>query len=146
MLTDALPDNLEVQEKLDCLITQKSIYIKKLHKRWITQKIPIFSERDIREMNLEYLSNLPQHQGDQTTRGYKSQSNKDSKSWILKQANNWLGWSPVENRYYDEPILFGGDIDFKRNFESLVISDGQSHSINLIWTINNFVKRGNNWA
>ena len=97
LLTDALPDNLEVQEKLDCLINQKSSYIKKPQKRWITRKIPIFSERDIREMNLEYLSNLPQHQGDQTTRGYKSQSNKDSKSWILKQANNWLGWSPVEN-------------------------------------------------
>ena len=47
-----------------------------------------------------------------------------------------------ENKYFDQPILFAGDIDFSRNFESLLISYGQSKSVNLIWTVQNFIKKG----
>ena len=70
LLQDALPDNIEVQAKLETLITKKSSYIKKLQKRWITRTVPIYSERDIPEMNLEYIGNMLQHQGDQNVRGF----------------------------------------------------------------------------
>ena len=116
--------------------------MKKLQKTWIARIVPIYSERDIREMNLEYMGDILQHWGDQSVRGFGTQCNKDSKSWILKQSYKWLGWNPSENQYFDQPILFGGDIDFKTNFESLVISDGQSKSVNLIWTVKNFIKKG----
>jgi hypothetical protein len=94
LLTDALPNNAEVQAKLDTLITKKSSYIKKLLRRWIARYIPIYSERDIREMNLEYLSDLIRHQGDRSIRGFETQSNNDSKSWVLKQSNNWFRMEP----------------------------------------------------
>ena len=139
LLTEALPDNPEIQTRLDSLITKKSSYIKKLLRKWIKRYIPIYSEKDIRELNLEFLSNKIRNIGDRFTRGFEAQCNTDSKSWILKQSSSWLGWNPDRNEYFSEPIVFGGNLDFERHFENLVISDGQSNSINLIWTIQNFL-------
>ena len=142
LLTEALPDNLEIQTKLDSLITKKSSHIKKLLRKWIKRYLPIYSEKDIRELNLEFLSDKIRNIGDRFTRGYEAQCNVDSKSWILKQNSCWLGWNPDQNEYFSDPIEFGGNLDFERNFENLVISDGMSNSINLIWTIQNFLKKG----
>ena len=72
----------------------------------------IYSEKDIREMNLEYVGNLDQNKGGQSVRGFGDQVNKDSKSWILKQSSKWLGWNPVQNAYFAQAIEFGGDLDF----------------------------------
>ena len=88
----------------------------------MARTVTIYSERDIREMNLEYIG-------------------KSWKSWILKQSSKWLGWNPTENQYFNQAIESGSDLDFTRNFESLVISDGQSKSVNLIWTVTKFVKK-----
>jgi hypothetical protein len=142
LLTDALPDNLVLQTKLDSLITKKSSHIKKLLRKWIKRYLPIYSEKDIRELNLEFLSDKIRMIGDRLTRGYENQCNVDSKSWILKQNSCWLGWNPDDNQYFSDPIEFGGDLNFERNFENLVISDGLSNSINLIWTIEFFLKKG----
>ena len=66
VLENALPDNLEVQEELEGLITKKSSFIRKLPKRWVARVVPIYSERSIREMNLEFMADLQQHRGNQT--------------------------------------------------------------------------------
>ena len=84
LLTEALPDNLEIQTKLDSLITKKSSHIKKLLRKWIKRYLPIYSEKDIRELNLEFLSDKIRNIGDRFTRGYEAQCNLDSKSWILQ--------------------------------------------------------------
>ena len=70
----------------------------------MAREVTIFSERNIREMNLEYIGNLLQNRGDQTVRGYGDQSNKDSKSWILKKSSKWLGWNHTANQYFNQAI------------------------------------------
>ena len=61
LLQDALPDNIEVQAKLETLMTKKSSYIKKLKKRWMARTVTIYSEKDIHKMNLGYVGNLDQN-------------------------------------------------------------------------------------
>ena len=73
LLQDALPDNIAVQEKLETLITKKNSYIKKLQKRWMARTVTIYSERDIREMNLECIDNLLQNRANQTVQGFWDQ-------------------------------------------------------------------------
>ena len=45
VLQNELPDNLEVQEELEGLITKQSSYIKKLQKKWVARVVGIYSER-----------------------------------------------------------------------------------------------------
>jgi hypothetical protein len=142
LLRETFPDNLVLENKLDKLITKRSSHIRKLLNKWVQRELPLYSEKDILELNLEFISDKATRLGDRLTRGFENQSIVDSKSWVLKQNNKWLGWNPENNKYFIAPIEFGGDLDFERNFENLVISDGQSHSINLIWTIENFLARG----
>ena len=106
LLTDAQPDNLVLQNKLDSLITKKSSHIKKLLKKWIKRDLPLYSEKDIRELNLEFISDKIRRLGDRLTRGFENQCNVDSKSWILKQNSKWLGWDPDTNQYFSAPIEF----------------------------------------
>ena len=72
-------------------------------------------------MNLEDMGDIMQHRGDQ------------------RLGSNWeqICW---------HPILVGGDFDFQRNFESLLISDGQSKSVNLIWTVQNLIQKAEKMA
>ena len=106
LLQDSLPENIAVQEKLETLITKKNSYIKKLQKRWMARTVTIYSERDIREVNLEYIDNLLQNRANQTVKGFWDQCNKDSKSWILNQSSKWLEWNPTENQYFNQAIEF----------------------------------------
>ena len=124
------------------LSQQKSSYIKKLQKQWSARQIPIYNEKDIRELNLEFHSNQMNHEADNTERGFDAQHAVDSKSWILKQSSKWLGWNPQINAYFTDRIYFGGDLDFPCNLESLVISNFMPKSINLIWTIRKFRHKG----
>ena len=79
---------------------------------------------------------------DQTARQWDGQHPVDSRSWVLKSGSKWLGYDPLAQAYFEDPIFFGGDLNFERNFESLVISDSQSHSIYLIWSIRNCMEKG----
>ena len=53
----------------------------------------------------------------------------------------WRGWNAENSEYYPQPILFEGALQFEKNFESLVVSDKESGSINLIWTINKILDK-----
>ena len=123
LLENALPDNQEVQNELEGLINKKSSFIRKLQRRWIVRLIPLYTEKSIREMNLEFLGAQVENRGDHTTRGFIFHSNQDTKFWVLKQTSTWLSWDPSKGKYFKDPILFGGDLNFKRNFEPLVISE-----------------------
>ena len=80
-------------------------------------------EKSIREMNLEFFGAQLENRGDHTTRGFSFHSNQDTKFWVLKQTSSRLGWDPSEGKYFKGPILFGGDLNFERNFLPLVISE-----------------------
>ena len=73
---------------MEGLINKKSSFIRKLQRRWVGRWIPLYSEKSIREMNLEFLESLLESRGDHTTRGFGFQGNKDTKFWVLKQTSS----------------------------------------------------------
>merc|ERR1712055_1206993 len=66
----------------------------------------------------------------------------DSRSWVIKTDSVWRGWDPESSQYFEAPILFEGEIKFHQVYEQLVVSDKDSGSVNLIWTIKKLIKRG----
>ena len=140
ILHTALPESTEVQEKLD--YKEVILHKKKLQKEWSDRKIQVFDEKDIKELNLAFQSQETEEELNKTARGFEGQQTVDSRSWILKSGSKWLGYDPQSQSYFKDPIFYGGDIDFPRNFESLVINDSQSGSINLIWTVRNILDKG----
>jgi hypothetical protein len=51
LLREALPDNLVLENKLDLLITKRSSNIRKLLNKWVQRELPLYSEKDILELN-----------------------------------------------------------------------------------------------
>merc|ERR1712030_80253 len=66
----------------------------------------------------------------------------ESRNWVVKTDVKWIGWNPEESEYYTDPIMFEGEIKFNQVYEQLVVSDKDSGSCNLIWTIKKLIKRG----
>ena len=141
VLTECIPDNENLQEKLSDLTSSKGSYIKQLVAKWDSRMQPDFTELDIRTLNIQYLAMQDQ---DQVDLELKDESIKtiSSKDWILKERNVWRGYDPVTGTYFKKPIVFGGQLDWDVNFLPLVISDSVSNSINLIQTLLGFIKKG----
>ena len=66
----------------------------------------------------------------------------ESRNWIVKTDSVWRGWNPEDSEYFEAPIKFEGEIKFNQYYEQLVVSDKDSGSVNLIWTIKKLIKRG----
>ena len=81
-------------------------------------------------MNLSFQPTQPGEALDGTESGGNGTQTVDSRSWILKSRDGWKGFDPDTQTYFTKNIFFGGDLEWETNFNCLVISDNQSHSIN----------------
>ena len=62
--------------------------------------------------------------------------------WVVKEGNRWVGFDPEIGDYLQEPIRFDADLQFEKYYEALIISDKESGSCNLIWSIKKLIKEG----
>jgi hypothetical protein len=131
IISDSLPDNEQLQEKLTSLATTKASFIKKILLEWEERTTSDYDKLDIRALNIAYLSNQTHERFDVEDRDGTFQT-ITPKEWVLKSKTQW--------RRFD--IMFGGDIKFDENFLPLVIVDKPTGSINLIVKIRNFIRRG----
>ena len=65
-----------------------------------------------------------------------------SRDWVIKDANVWKGYDCEMGVYFTQPIQFDGDLQFDKYYEQLVVSDKDSMSCNLIWSIKKLIFRG----
>ena len=135
------PDNEEIQKELGKLTNNKDTYIKQLITQWNSRSQPLYTEIDIKKLCSSYYAN---DQDNAVVDGLQNRTKckMDSRSWVIKTDSLWRGWSPEDSQYFADPILFEGEIKFDKYYEQLVVSDKDSGSVNLIWTIRKLIKRG----
>ena len=142
LLQQALPENAEVQSQLDTLISNKQSYIKRLVTIWNQRIPPIYTEKGVRETCQAFYQQQERENESRSYRNAGDISMADPKNWIIKQDSGWFGWSPQDNCYMEDPLLFEGQIEFTRHFEPFIVADSKSESINLVWSIKNLIRKG----
>ena len=135
------PDNEEIQKELGKLTNNKDTYINQLITQWNGRSQSLYTEIDIKKLCSSYYANV---QDNAVVDGLQNRTKckMDSRSWVIKTDSLWRGWSPEDSQYFVDPILFEGEIKFDKYYEQLVVSDKDSGSVNLIWTIRKLIKRG----
>ena len=142
LLNQIAPNNDAIQEQISTLTTSKSSYIKQMQKKWNSITPPKYTELDIRVLCTNFYNQKEEDNESRAIRGLPKIGLVDSKSWIVKTDSLWKGWSPEDSCYFQEPLLFEGSINVAKHLDPLVISDTQSSSVNLVWTINNVLDKG----
>ena len=117
VLTECLPDNENLQEKLADLTSSKGSYIKQLVAKWGSRIQPDFTELDIQQVNIQYLVRQDQDQVNLKVRDERI-TTISSKDWILKERDVWSGYNPVTGTCFKKPIAFGRQLDWDVNFLS----------------------------
>ena len=87
-------------------------------------------------MNLEHTNEM------RLIQGLNKIAIVDPRNWVVKSENAWHGWDCETGIYYSEPLLFEGAVNYQKIFEPLTISNKESGSINLIWTLTKFISQG----
>ena len=141
ILQKAHPDNEEIQKELGKLSNNKDTYIKQLINQWNSRSQPLYTEIDIKKLCSSYYANELEN-GVVDALQNRTKCKMDSRSWVIKTDSVWRGWDPESSQYFQDPILFEGEIKFDKYYEQLVVSDKDSGSVNLIWTIKKLITRG----
>ena len=142
LFEEIAPDNQNVQKQISLLSNSKSNYIKKLQSMWYAIQTPKFTELEIREICQGYYVNLEHTNEMRVIQGLNKIAIVDPRNWIVKSENAWHGWNCETGSYYSEPLLFEGAVNYTKIFEPLTISNKESGSINLIWTLTKFITQG----
>ena len=143
LLQDVAPTNQKVKDQLGKISKNRNTFITQLQDKWQSRTRPTHNEMDIKTLNTQFYADEELNKIIADTNG-RTQNKMNSRDWIIKGADKWLGWDAETSQYLPLPILFEGPLDFKRNFENLVVSDRESGSINLIWTISKILDKGIN--
>ena len=141
ILADAHPDRDDIQEELNKLSNNKSTYVKQLQTQWAAKPTPLYTEVDIRRLCSNYYSNRTENNVvdsllDRTT------CEMHERHWIVRSEEKWIGWDAENSQYHELPIRFDGEIKFEKYYEQLIVSDRESGSCNLIWSIKKLIDRG----
>ena len=152
LFQEIAPQNKSVQKQISILSNSKNNYIRQLQQKWNQIQPPKFTELEIRELCTSYYETLEHSNEERMMQGLSRIALVDSKNWVVKSETAWYGWDCETARYYSEPLLFEGSVNFNKLFEPLIISDKESNPINLIWTSDKFLIKGtemglssNNW-
>ena len=142
LFEDIAPQNEKVKKQIAALTNSKDNFIKKLQTQWMTKKEPKFNELECREINQAYYMDLERINELRDIQGLEKITLVDSRNWIIKSETCWSGWDPEASAYMTDPLLYQGTVNFKKVFEPLIVSDKDSKSINLIWTLEKILEAG----
>ena len=141
ILAEAHPDRADIQAELSKLSNNKNTYVKQLQEQWADKPTPQYTEVDVRRLCSNYYSNRAENDIVDGLLG-RTSCEMQPRDWIVRSEQNWLGWDALTSQYMELPIRFDGEIKFEKYYEQLVVSDKESGSCNLIWSIRKLIDKG----
>ena len=139
LLQDVAPGNEKIKTEIGKISKNRNTFIQQLQTLWNNRTQPMYTEMEIRQLCSQYYSEELQNSIVDLQQG-RPTCRMDPKNWIIKSDDKWLGWNAEMSEYFAEPILFEGNLNFSKNFDNLIVSNRESGSINLIWTLRKFLE------
>ena len=141
ILAEANPANQSIQRELGKLSNNKDTYVAQLKLAWDSRPVPLYGQEDIKRLcSAFYARDQNENVLDELQERVMSQMN--SRDWIIKDTAQWKGFDAENGTYHEAPIRFDGDLHFDKVYEPLVVSDKESGSCNLIWSIRKLIREG----
>ena len=141
ILAEANPANQSIQRELGKLSNNKDTYIAQLKLQWDARPVPLFTQSDIKRLCSAFYTR--DQEEDILDELQDRPTNKmNPRDWVVKDNNQWRGFDAESGDYLEAPIRFDGDLLFEKVYEPLIISDRESGSCNLIWSIKKLIKEG----
>lgn len=141
LLSEVAPQNLNVQREVEKISKSTTTQIRQLTTRWESRKQPFWSEISLREQNSQYLAEQKQNTVIKQSLDLQL-CDVEARNFIVKSSSVWRGFHLETGAYLPDPLIFEGSLDFARNFEPLVIVDRDSQAVNLIWSIQKLICKG----
>ena len=141
LMLETNPANEKVQTELAKLSNNKDTHLQQIIDLWHGRRLHLYTELDIKRSCSAYYANELENAVVNDLQG-RTTNKMESRNWVIKTDVRWIGWNPEDSEYYIDPIMFEGELKFHQVYEQLVISDKESGSCNLIWTIKKLIKRG----
>ena len=141
IMLETNPDNEKVQKELGKLTNNKDTHLRQIIDLWDNRKLHTYTELEIKQICSTFYANEVENAVINDLQGRET-CKMESRNWVVKTDLKWKGWNPEESEYFEDPIMFEGEIKFNQIYEQLVVSDKDSGSCNLIWTIKKLIKRG----
>ena len=141
VMLETNPANETVQKELGKLTNNKDTHLRQILDLWHGRTLHTYTELDIKQACSAYYANEVENAVINDLQG-RNTNKMESRNWVVKTDVKWTGWNPEESEYFADPIMFEGEIKFNQVYEQLVVSDKDSGSCNLIWTIKKLIKRG----
>ena len=140
LLTDIAPGNKAVQREVEKISKSTQTQIRQLTVTWESRRRPLWSEIALREENARYAAEI----GNEIIKQALALPlcNVESRSFIIKSSTVWRGFMLEISSYLPDPLIFEGEINFVKIFEPLVIVDRESQAVNLIWSIQKIIRKG----
>ena len=140
-LLRADPTNVNLRRESEKLGVDKSRFCEKLITQWESRVQPIHDEYSIREMNSEYLSRIDSHLANDALTN-RTTTNLGQRDWIIKNSNAWTGYCAETGSYLEEKILFEGKLNFEETYMALCVTEPESGSCNLLWSLQRLISAG----
>merc|ERR1712030_202648 len=116
-------------------------HLKHILDLWHGRKLHTYTELAIKQACSAHYANEVENAVIDELQG-RTTNKMESRNWVIKTDVKWIGWDPEKSEYFKDPIMFEGELKFSQIYEQLVISDKESGSCNLIWTIKKLITRG----
>ena len=92
-------------------------------------------------MNSEYLSRIDSHLANDALTN-RTTTNLGQRDWIIKNSNAWTGYCAESGSYLQEKILFEGKLNFEETYMALCVTEPESGSCNLLWSLQRLISAG----
>ena len=141
IFSDGFPGNTEISQGLENLLNKNESTISRLLKRWQGRKRPVHDEQSI---NLLCAQEKLERQRDEIHNPAIANDlpvQLDSRNWVNKSRDRWIGFDPVSGEYFSDPIKLGVEVQWI-TYQHLCVVESSSGALNLVQSFTNLIEAG----
>ena len=115
--------------------------ILRLLKRWQARKRPVHDEQSINLLCAQEKLERQREEVQNQTVSYDLPVQLDSRNWVNKSRDRWIGFDPVSREYFSDPIKLGVEVQWI-TYQHLCVVESSSGALNLVQSFTNLVEAG----
>ena len=107
IFSDGFPGNTEISQGLENLLNKNESTISRLLKRWHGRKRPVHDEQSINLLCAQEALERKRDEVHNQAINYDLPVQLDSRNWVNKSRDRWIGFDLVAGEYFTDPIKLG---------------------------------------
>ena len=141
IFSDGFPGNVDISQGLENLLNKNESTISRLLKRWQARKRPVHDEQSINLLCAQEKLDRQWEEVQNQAVSYDGPVQLDSRNWVNKSRDRWIGFDPVSGEYFSDPIKLGVEVQWI-TYQHLCVVESSSGALNLVQSFTNLIEAG----